>query len=197
MLRLAVLVSGNGSNMLAILDAYKKELLNNLVPVLCVADRPCKALERAAGWGLETVLLEGKHNGEKLTDALDRQLSERRIDIVALAGWLSIISGKLTRKWTGRMVNIHPSLLPEYGGKGMYGEYVHKAVLDAGKKQSGCTVHFVTDSIDGGKILGQSRVKVLKNDTAESLAARILIEEHRLYPKILADLAVDIRVHHR
>ncbi len=188
MLRLAVLASGNGSNLQAILDAYEGGLLRNLQPVLCVADRPCKALERAAAWGLETVLLEGKHNGEKLSEALGRQLSDRRIDIAALAGWLSIISGKLTREWTGRMVNIHPSLLPEYGGRGMYGEQVHKAVLDAGEKQSGCTVHFVTDSIDGGKILGQSRVKVLKNDTPDSLAARILIEEHRLYPKILADL---------
>ncbi|RKX90177.1 MAG: phosphoribosylglycinamide formyltransferase [Spirochaetes bacterium] len=188
MLRLAVLASGNGSNLQAILDAYEGGLLRNLQPVLCVADRSCKALERAAAWGLETVLLEGKHNGEKLSEALGRQLSDRRIDIAALAGWLSIISGKLTREWTGRMVNIHPSLLPEYGGRGMYGEQVHKAVLDAGEKQSGCTVHFVTDSIDGGKILGQSRVKVLKNDTPDSLAARILIEEHQLYPKILADL---------
>lgn len=196
MLRLAILASGSGSNLQAILDASKEGLLNNLVPVLCVADRPCRALERAADRGLKTVLLDRKKIGTKLPEALDCQLSEQKIDIVALAGWLSIINGKITRKWTGRMVNIHPSLLPEYGGKGMYGEHVHKAVLDAGENQSGCTVHFVTDSIDGGKILGQSRVNVLKNDTTESLAARILIEEHRLYPKILADLAVDIRAYH-
>jgi len=192
LLRLAVLASGSGSNLQAILDAYEGGLLGNLQPVLCVADRSCKALDRAAAGGLEIVLLDRKQYGEKLSEALGILLIDYGIELVALAGWLSIISGMLTREWAGRMVNIHPSLLPSYGGKGMYGQHVHKAVLDAGEKLSGCTVHIVTDSVDGGGILGQARVNVLKNDTPESLAARILIEEHGLYSKVLDHLGAAI-----
>lgn len=191
MLRLAVLVSGGGSNLQAILDAAENNRLGEITPVLVISDRPCNAIQRALEAGIETAYLDRFKYGKKLSRQLGNLLDEYHIDIVALAGWLSILDESITEKWAGRMVNIHPSLLPLHGG--LYGIHVHKSVLDSGDKESGCTVHFVTAEVDGGKILGQARVPVLEDDSPESLAARVLLEEHRLYPEILAGFSATLK----
>ena len=189
MLRLAILASGGGSNLQSILNAADGGFLKGVEPALVVVDRPCGALEGAAATGIETVLLDRNLPGNGLSVELGRLLAGRNIDMVALAGWLSILDGEITEQWAGRMINIHPSLLPLYGGPGMYGRYVHKAVLDAGDNESGCSVHLVTSGVDEGEVIGQTRVPVLKGDTPKSLAERVLIEEHKLYPRVLAELA--------
>ncbi|MCK5248377.1 MAG: phosphoribosylglycinamide formyltransferase, partial [Spirochaetaceae bacterium] len=158
-------------------------------PVLVVVDRSCGALELASAAGIETVLLDRKLPGIGLSAELARLLAHRNIEMVALAGWLSILDGEITERWAGKMINIHPSLLPLHGGPGMYGRRVHRAVLDAGDRESGCSVHLVTLGVDEGKVLGQTRVPVIEGDTPESLAGRILIEEHKLYPQVIAGLA--------
>lgn len=189
MLRLAILASGGGSNLQSILDASDSGALGEVVPVLVVADRACGALGRAVSASIDAVLLNRKESGNDLSAKLRDLLVERDIDVVALAGWLSILDSDITRHWSGRMVNIHPSLLPKHGGKGMYGHYVHEAVLKAGDKESGCSVHLVSEKVDGGEVLGQLKVPVFENDTAESLASRVLIREHELYPQIISRLS--------
>jgi len=193
MLRLAVLASGSGSNFQAIIDAAEEGRLGLLQPVLLVSDRPCRSQERAEAADIESLCLNRSFHGEHLSVELGRLLITRDIDFVALAGWLSILDENITADWKGRMVNIHPSLLPLHGGAGMYGRRVHKAVLDAGESESGCTVHYVTARVDAGEILGQVRVPVQDNDTPESLAERILIEEHKLYPEVLAELSDSLK----
>jgi phosphoribosylglycinamide formyltransferase-1 len=193
MLRLAVLASGSGSNFQAIVDAARKGYLGLFQPVLLVTDRPCGSQDRADTAGIESVCLNRSEYGENLSSELGRLLISRNIDFAALAGWLSILDGRITAEWKGRMVNIHPSLLPLHGGRGMYGQRVHRAVLDAGDSESGCTVHYVTDRVDEGDVLGQLRVPVLENDTPESLAERVLAEEHKLYPEVLAELSGSLK----
>ena len=192
MLRLAILVSGGGTNLQSILDSASADQLGAASPVLVVADRNCGGIERADRAGIKSVVLDRRVLGRNLSTALQGVLDTHRIDMVALAGWLSILDREFTRVWEGRIVNIHPSLLPRHGGPGMYGERVHKAVLESGDLWSGCSVHFVTEEVDGGEVLGRERIKVLAGDTPETLAARILSKEHRLYPRIIAELAAKL-----
>jgi phosphoribosylglycinamide formyltransferase-1 len=191
-LRLAILVSGGGSNLQSILDAGSDGSLKGVKPVLVIADRQCPALDRGFAAGLDTVLLDRKVLGNRLSPELDRLLEKHRIDIVALAGWLSILDAWITQKRAGRILNIHPSLLPSHGGPGMYGLRVHEAVLAAGETESGCTVHQVSQGVDEGHMLGQYRVPVHKDDTPQKLAARILVQEHKLYPRVISELVDSI-----
>ncbi len=191
MLRLAILASGGGTNMQSIIDSYTSGLLE-MEPSLVLVDRPCGALSRGVEAGIETQLLDRKILGRKLSFSVGDALKKAHIDFVALAGWLSILDSSLVDSWKGRMVNIHPSLLPLYGGPGLYGIRVHQAVLKSGDAESGCTVHYVVPGVDEGEIIEQARVPVLKEDTPESLAERVLAEEHKLYPKVLGALAYEI-----
>ena len=188
MLRLAILASGGGSNLQSILDADAAGVLG-MLPSLVIVDRPCGALNRGVVAGIPTKLLDRKTLGTKLSGRVDEALEEAHIDFVALAGWLSILDASVVDRWESRMVNIHPSLLPRHGGPGMYGIRVHRSVLDAGDVESGCSVHYVTAGVDEGTVIEQARVKVLDGDTPETLAARVLAEEHRLYPAVLGALA--------
>lgn len=192
MLRLAVLVSGGGTNLQSILDSALAGQLGPASPVLVAADRKCGGIDRANRAGIASVILDRRALGGNLSTALQGVLDAHRIDMVALAGWLSILDREFTRVWENRILNIHPSLLPRHGGPGMYGERVHKAVLESGDPWSGCTVHFVTDEVDGGEIMGQERVRVLPEDTSDTLAARILSKEHILYPRMIAELAAKL-----
>lgn len=196
MVRLAVLVSGGGSNLQALLDAGAAGELGARV-ALVLADRTCGALDRAAAAGVEYRLLDRCTLREGLSRAVGEALEEQRIDLVALAGWLSILEGDLVSRWEGRMLNIHPALLPKFGGKGMYGHRVHQAVIDSRETESGCTVHVVTSGVDEGPILAQAKVPVHPEDTPETLASRILIQEHRIYPRVVADTARQLPVRHR
>ena len=184
--RLAVLASGSGSNLQAIHDDLQQR--GDAAPIalaLVVSDRVAAgALERARGWGVPAVHLPREAN-----DGLGAVLAEYSITHVALAGYLRLIPADVVRAFAGRMVNVHPALLPAFGGPGMYGQRVHEAVIAAGARLSGPTVHFVTEHYDEGAIIAQWPVPVQASDTAVSLAARVLAAEHRLYPWCIAALA--------
>ena len=183
--RLAVLASGGGSNLQAILD-YFGARSDAAKVVLVAANRAhAGALDRARSAGVPAEVIADPADGP----AIARLLDSHRVECIALAGYLKLVPREITSKWRGRIVNIHPALLPKFGGAGMYGHRVHAAVLAAGEKESGATVHEVDDAYDRGAILAQERVPVEPSDTADTLAARVLAAEHRLYPRTLDALA--------
>jgi phosphoribosylglycinamide formyltransferase 1 len=186
--RVAILVSGGGSNMEALIQAQKKGALPKAEIVMVIANRPqAGALERARAQGMKTAVLDSKTMAEaSFQSALQQTLEDHQIDIVCLAGYLKKVGPRIVERYRGRILNIHPALLPAYGGAGMYGHFVHEAVLNAGEKESGCSVHLVDDEFDHGPVLAQTRVPVLPGDTPQMLAQRILEEEHKLYPRVLA-----------
>lgn len=179
--RIAVLVSGGGSNLQSIIDNIEQGNLNCEISYV-IADRECFGLERAEKSGIKNILLDKKLYKENLSDEINKVLEneEEKIDYIVLAGYLSILSDSFIKKWTRKIINIHPSLLPKFGGKGMYGINVHRAVIEAGEKESGATVHFVDSGIDTGEIITNIKVPVFENDTPEELQKRILEKEHIL-----------------
>ncbi|MDR0587311.1 MAG: phosphoribosylglycinamide formyltransferase [Treponema sp.] len=179
-----VLVSGNGSNLQALIDAEKAGRLDSRIAAV-VSDRAgVFALERAKKAGVPALVEEPDRRLPP--EERRRELSGRIMDIagdygaglIVLAGFLSILRGEILDRYSGRIINLHPSLLPKYGGEGMYGEKVHRAVLAAGESESGCTVHMVDGGTDTGPVLLQRKVPVLGGDTPETLAERIHREEH-------------------
>jgi phosphoribosylglycinamide formyltransferase 1 len=185
--RVAVLISGRGSNMQALLEAAKAPDYPAEI-VLVLSNQPEAAgLEIARGFSVTARAIPTKPFGrdrEAHERALDVVLQEQKIAIVCLAGYMRILSPWLVHRWSGRMLNIHPSLLPAYKGLD-----THARVLAAGETRHGCTVHLVTEGMDDGPILAQAEVPVLADDTEEILAARVLAREHVLYPAALAKLA--------
>ena len=181
--KIAVFVSGSGSNLQAIIDSIESGKLNCEIAFV-IADRPCYALERAENHNIKSIMLDRKLFGEKLSDEIDMILSgNEKISYIVLAGYLSILSEKFVKKWERKIINMHPSLLPKFGGKGMYGLKVHEAVLKAGEKESGCTVHYVDSGIDTGEPIMSMKVPVLEGDTPETLQKRVLEKEHLLLVK--------------
>lgn len=177
--RVAILISGRGSNMRALVEhAQGYEV------VLVASDQPAApGLAWAREHGVLTLALSAREIGKvafetALNDALDAAGAEA----IALAGYMRLLSDDFVEKWRGRIVNIHPSLLPAYKGLN-----THARAIAAGDSEAGCSVHLVTEDLDGGEVLGQARVPILPGDTAEMLAARVLDEEHRLYPRVLAE----------
>jgi len=182
--RIAVLASGRGTNLQSILDACARGEIPGEV-VVVISNKPdAQALWRARRTGVSAILLDHREfpTRETFEARLAETLNAYSVDLICLAGWLRILGPGFVRQFTGRIMNIHPSLLPQFGGRGMYGERVHEAVLSAGMKISGCTVHFVDDTPDGGPIVLQSAVPVEDGDTPATLAARVADEEHRWYP---------------
>lgn len=187
MFKIAVMVSGGGSNLQSIIDKSKSGELN--CEIACViGDRPCYGVERAAEQGIESCVIDRKVYKKELCREIDKLLSTKGVELIVLAGFLSIIDEEFVNKWKGRIINIHPSLLPKFGGPGMYGIKVHEAVLAAGEKESGCTVHYVDTGVDSGEIILQVRVPVLEGDTPEVLQKRVLVEEHKLLPNSIAKI---------
>jgi phosphoribosylglycinamide formyltransferase-1 len=186
--RLAVLASGRGSNLQAIIDHFDNIARERVAKVVLVAsnraDSP--ALIRAATASIDIAHFDAADDGTQLLALLQKF----RIDLVVLAGYLKRIPSKVIHAYAGRIINIHPALLPAFGGEGMYGARVHEAVIAAGAKESGVTVHLVDDDYDHGPILAQWRVPVEKSDTAESLAARVLNVEHIVYPRTVEMVAM-------
>ncbi|NMC67273.1 MAG: phosphoribosylglycinamide formyltransferase [Spirochaetales bacterium] len=176
MFRIAVLVSGNGSNLQAIIDAKKEGYLNVKIASV-IADRDCFALQRAKDNGISTYLLSKKD--PNFQNYLYNILT-KNADLVVCAGFLSIIEKKIIDRFRNKIINIHPALLPSFGGKGMYGEKVHRKVLEYGVKISGCTVHFIDENVDCGPIIFQYALPVLDDDDVNSLSQRILVFEHQL-----------------
>jgi len=188
--RLAVFCSGNGSNFKSIFRAIAEKPLNAEI-VLCLSNRSqCGAMEFASQNGIATVHITEKQFGsfDDFAAAMVKQLKDAQIDIVLLAGYMRKVPDAVVAAFPDKMLNIHPALLPKFGGEGMYGMFVHSAVLAAGETESGATVHFVNEEYDKGKILLQRRVPVLPGDTPEILAARVLECEHALYPDALEKL---------
>ena len=185
-LRTAILISGRGSNMMALVDSARAPGFPAKI-VVVISNRPDAAgLDFARVNGIEAVTLDHKAfpSRETFEKALDEILRARNIDLVACAGFMRVMTPWLTSRWRGRMINIHPSVLPAYKGL-----HTHERVLADGAKTHGCTVHYVTAELDDGEIIAQVEVPVLPGDTADSLAARVLVEEHRLYPGALAKAA--------
>ncbi|MCX6178219.1 MAG: phosphoribosylglycinamide formyltransferase [Chlorobiales bacterium] len=188
--RIAVFCSGSGSNFQAIFHALKKKQLNAEI-VLCLSNRSqCGAMEFAHQNVIATVHLTEKQfaSFDEFAAAMVGCLREQRIDIIVLAGYMRKVPDTVVVAFQDKIINIHPALLPKFGGEGMYGIYVHTAVLDAGETESGATVHLVNEEYDKGRILMQRKVPVLPEDTPETLAARVLECEHRLYPEALEKL---------
>jgi phosphoribosylglycinamide formyltransferase-1 len=185
MSRIAVLASGAGSNLQAILG-YLAAAESGTTVSLVASDKPqAGALAIAARAGIPAVTLRDPGDGRFILALL----AEHRIELVALAGYLRRVPEIVTQQYRGRMINVHPALLPAFGGPGMYGVHVHRAVLGAGVKVSGTTVHFVDEVYDHGPIIAQWPVPVLPGDTPAVLAARVLKAEHRLYPCAVAAVA--------
>ena len=192
--RLAVLASGSGSNLQAILDHLDTLGERRAADVVLVAsDRPAAgALERARARGIPTALLATSAHPEGAP--LLATLRDAQVDDVVLAGYLRLVPADVVRAYAGRIVNVHPALLPAFGGPGMYGHRVHEAVLAAGAGESGPTVHFVDERFDHGAVIAQWTVPVEPGDTPDSLAARVLRVEHLLYPRVVQALAAG-RIH--
>ncbi len=181
-----MLISGRGSNMQALIDACAKPGFPASV-VLVLSNEPCAAgLERAAAAGLETAVVGHRDFATRAAfeEALHARLCECEPDLVCLAGFMRILGSDFVRRWAGRIVNIHPSLLPALKGLD-----THVRALEAGLSEHGCTVHFVTPELDDGPIILQAKVPVHPDDTAETLAARVLEQEHRIYPEAVRKIA--------
>lgn len=192
MFKIAVLVSGGGTNLQEIIDNIENKRLNCKIEYI-IADRDCYSLERGRKYNIKSVLLDKKEYGNKLSNEINKVL-ENKVDLIVLAGYLSIVDKDFISDWNNKIINIHPSLLPKYGGKGMYGMNVHEAVIANKEKKSGCTVHFVDVDIDTGKILLQREVDVSNNETPESLQKKVLKEEHQLLieaiEKVISDSVI-------
>ena len=189
--RVAVLISGAGSNMAALIDAACAEGCPFEV-VLVLSNRPDGGgLAVARAKGIETVAVDHRPFGkdrEAHERAVQAVLDSRNVEVVALAGYMRLLSPFLVRRWTGRMLNIHPSLLPKYPGLD-----THARALAAGDLEAGCSVHLVTEGVDEGPVLGQAKVPVVADDTPASLAQRVLAAEHQLYPAVLTDFCRQMR----
>ncbi|HHV18903.1 MAG TPA: phosphoribosylglycinamide formyltransferase [Thermoanaerobacterales bacterium] len=184
MLRLGVLVSGSGSNLQSILDNIKSGYLPAEVVVVISSKAGVYALERAKKHNIPaTVVIPKKYKTrEEYEDELIKTLNSYNVDLVILAGYIRVLSPYFVRAFQGKIMNIHPALIPSFCGEGYYGEKVHRAVMDYGVKVTGVTVHFVDEGADTGPIILQRTVPVMDDDTPETLAARVLEEEHRIYP---------------
>ncbi len=184
--RVAILISGGGSNMVALAQSMQGD--HPARPVLVLSNDPqAGGLAKARGLGIPTIAIDHKPYGKDraaFEAALQTALEEARPDIICLAGFMRILTPGFTGQWEGRMLNIHPSLLPKYKGL-----HTHARALEAGDAEHGCTVHEVTAALDDGPILGQARMKVLPVDTPDTLAARLLPLEHALYPAVLRRFA--------
>ncbi len=188
MKKLAVLVSGGGSNLQSIIDESKDGILKDIAEVVIVISNNPDAygLTRAKNENIKAVALDYKNMDKQDYDnQMYNLIKESGADIICLAGYLKKVSDKIVKEYKSRILNIHPALLPKFGGKGMYGHFVHEAVVKAKEKKSGPTVHYVDENYDTGSIIIQKEVPVYETDTAEDVAKRVLIQEHIIYPQAI------------
>ena len=187
--RTAILISGRGSNMAALIAAARApEFPADIALVLSNKnDAPGLALAKRAGVATAAVDPKIYAGRDEFEASMQRMLEIHRIELIALAGFMRVLGPLFVERWRGRMINIHPSLLPAYRGL-----HTHERALADGVAEHGCTVHFVEPEVDAGRVLAQARVPVLPGDSADTLAARVLVEEHRIYPRALAEVASTI-----
>jgi len=181
-MKFTILLSGSGTNFQSILDAIDFKQLQGVEVIKVIADRECQGVNRGIENGIATDIISRKRSDFK--EAFFNSIPSQS-DLIVCAGFLSILPKEVIDAFPKQIINIHPSLLPKYGGKGMYGVNVHRAVLEAGEKESGCTVHYVDHGIDTGVIIGQKKVAVLPDDSPETLQKRVLEQEHILLPEMI------------
>ena len=180
--KIAVLISGRGTNLQSLIDAAQTDDYPAEIS-LVISNRPkAKGLDRAAKAGISQLVIDHKdfQSREDFDKALDDELRMAKVDFVCLAGFMRMLTPQFVNDWRGRLINIHPSLLPSFKGL-----HVHERMIDAGVKIAGCSVHFVSAEVDAGPIIGQAAIPVLPGDTPETLADRILEQEHKLYPECI------------
>jgi len=190
-LHIAIFASHRGTNMQAIIDACKIGDLNGEICAVISNNSNSQALEKARIAGIPEYHLSNKTHPEEeeLDEAICKVLTESGADIVALAGYMKKLGPKVLKQYKGRILNIHPSLLPKYGGKGMYGIHVHRAVIDAGENTTGVTIHLVEEVYDAGKIIRQCEIEVLEGDTIDTLSKRVLEKENSFYVETLKSIS--------
>lgn len=183
--KLAVLISGRGSNMDAILKASQDETYAAEIVLVLSDHSTARGLDTARQAGIQTASFERKAYESRAAHEADiiSAIDASQADLICLAGYMRILSADFTNAYEGRLINIHPSLLPKFKGLD-----THQRALEAGEAEHGCTVHFVNSQMDGGEIIEQAKVVINADDDAESLAHRVLVEEHKLYPKVINDL---------
>ncbi|MGG5210510.1 phosphoribosylglycinamide formyltransferase [Chryseobacterium sp. MIQD13] len=181
MKNIVILVSGSGTNLQRIIDTIESGEIRNAKVSLVVADRECYGLERAKNHHIENILIP---RGKNFSNELEKVIPVTT-DLIVLAGFLSILKPEFCETWNGKIINIHPALLPKFGGKGMWGHHVHHAVIDAQEKESGATVHFVTRGIDEGEIILQKSFEVTAEDTPQTLAEKVHYIEYEIFPKAI------------
>lgn len=188
------MASHGGSNMQAIIDAINSGKIDGEAGCVISNNSNSGAIERAKKENIPFYHISSKThpNPEKKDKAIIDAFRKHKVNIIVLAGYMVKLSPVIIQQWKGRILNIHPALLPKFGGKGMWGINVHKAVIAAGEKESGPTVHLVDEEFDHGRILAQLKVPVMQDDTPETLAARVLEQEHRIYPLVLAQISEGI-----
>ncbi|MGP1441865.1 MAG: phosphoribosylglycinamide formyltransferase [Anaerovoracaceae bacterium] len=186
MKNIAVMVSGGGTDLQSVIDNIENGYIDNARIVLVISSKSdAYALERAKKHGINSIYI-GKGNYEdpgKRTEAVIKALRAVKADLVVLAGYMSVLDSTIIEAFRNKIINIHPSLIPKYCGKGFYGSRVHEAVIAGKEKESGATVHFVDEGVDTGEIILQESVPVLSDDTPETLASRVLELEHRILPE--------------
>ena len=190
MLDVAVMASGGGTDFQSIIDSSESGEIHAKITLLITDNPDAYCIQRAKNHDIEyrVIELEGKSRSEHEREIVD-VLEEHDPDLIVLAGYMRILTDDFVDRYHGKLINIHPALLPLFGGEGMYGEKVHKAVLEAGMKRSGCSVHFVTSEVDGGPIIDQRCVPVKRDDDPHSLSERVKQEEHELLPSVVGAFA--------
>lgn len=193
MKNIAVFASGGGTDFQSVIDGVESGLVDARISLLVASKEGIGAIERAKKHGIDFVVFDKKKYAslEDMFEETARELEKRNVELIVLAGYLNIIPPRFVGRYRGKIINIHPSLIPKYCGDGFYGMKVHRAVIENGEKESGCTVHFVDEGTDTGEILAQEKVPVLPDDTPETLAARVLEKEHLLLPRVVAKLCKD------
>lgn len=194
--RIAVFVSGGGTNLQALIDAQKAgSIRSGRIELVLSSNREAYALTRASNAGIACAIVEKKQCADQaeFEARIRRYLERYQIDLIVLAGFMSILSGDFTRDWPNRIINVHPSLIPSFCGKGFYGLHVHEAVLAYGVKVTGATVHYVNEIPDGGKIIMQKAVSVCKNDTPQILQKRVMRQaEWVILPRAVEQVCQEI-----
>ena len=181
MKNITILISGSGTNLQRSIDCIDSGEIRNARIIQVIADRDCYGLERANKHQIPNELIK---RGKNFSENLEQAIPENT-DLIVLAGFLSILKPEFCEKWEGKMINIHPALLPKFGGKGMWGHHVHNAVIEAGEKESGASVHYVTSGIDEGEVILQGKFEIDEHDTAEKIAEKVHLIEYDIFPKAI------------
>lgn len=189
--KIAVLASTNGTDLQAIIDEIKAGKMPGIELSAVISNKKnCYALQRAKEQGYETYYINPKNKErEEFDKEMAQILDEKGVDLIVMVGFMRILSSWFVQKYIGKIINVHPALLPKFGGEGFYGSNVHEAVLEAGETETGCTIHYVTEEVDGGPILLQQKIQIEANDTPDTLKQKVQSLEKKWYPEVIRLLA--------